>query len=96
MHLVCYFGSISIGILISGVFGFLLALTIDNGFAFNPDANAYFMIANVVGEGLFIAPMGYTMGLFGYKALIIEVAAFSVLTVVAFVLSSKSMEDDKN
>lgn len=52
------------------MYGFCLSWVVNNGFAFNPEDNATFIVTYVVGEGLFIMPMGYTMGLFGYGSMI--------------------------
>jgi predicted permease len=94
--MVCFFSSITIGILISGVFGFGLSLVVKNGFRFCPDNNAMFVLSNAFGEGLLVTPMGFTMGLLGYKSLIVEIAFFATVTLMAFSLAMSSMEDDKN
>jgi hypothetical protein len=94
--MVCFFSSISIGMLISGVFGFGLSLVVKNGFRFCPDNNAMFVLSNALGEGLLIMPMGFTMGLLGYKSMIVEIAFFAAFALIAFMLAMSSMEDDKN
>ena len=71
LELVCYVAPITIGIFISGVYGFCLSWVVNNGFAFNPDNNSDFLLCYVIGEGLLIMPMGYTMGWFGYKSMLI-------------------------
>lgn len=96
LEMVCYFAPISIGIFISGVYGFSLSWTVNNGFAFCPEDNANFLLSYIIGEGLLIMPMGYTMGLFGFKSMIIEVCFFSLLTLIAFIFAVGSMEDDKS
>lgn len=82
--------------LISGVYGLSLSLVVSNGFRFCPDNNALFVLSNAIGEGLLITPMGFTMGLFGYKSMIIENIFFAAFTLIGFVLALGSMEEDKN
>jgi hypothetical protein len=96
MTLVCFFAPISMGIMISGVFGFLLSWVVDSGFAFHPQDNIIFLLGNSLGEGLLITPIGYIMGAFGFKAMIILAAFFSLCTLVLFLLATRSMEEDKN
>jgi hypothetical protein len=94
--MVCYFAPISIGIFISGVYGFCLSWVVNNGFAFCPEDNANYLLSYIIGEGLLIMPMGYTMGFFGFKSMIAEVCFFSFCTVVGFILAVGSMEEDKS
>jgi hypothetical protein len=94
--MVCFFSSISVGMLISGVFGFGLSLVVKNGFRFCPDNNAMFVLSNALGEGMLIMPMGFIMGLLGYKTMIVEIFFFALFALVAFYLAMSSMEEDKN
>ena len=94
--MVCFFSSISVGMLISGVFGFGLSLVVKNGFRFCPDNNALFVLSNALGEGMLIMPMGFVMGLLGYKTMVVEIFFFAAFALISFYLAMSSMEDDKN
>lgn len=91
IKLVCFFTPISIGITIAGVFGFLLSWVVDNGFAFRPQDNIIFLLGHSLGEGLLITPMGYMMGIYGFKALIIIITFCSLCLLVLFLLAVSSM-----
>jgi hypothetical protein len=95
LEAVCYFVPIAVGMCISGVYGFCLSLVINNGFAFSHEDNGHFLLLYIIGEGLLIMPMGYAMGLFGFKSLIVMVCIFAFIAVASFVMAVGSMENDK-
>jgi hypothetical protein len=94
-QLVCIFVPIGTGIFIAGVYGFGIALPVDNGFVTSPQDNANFILGNSFGEGLLIMPLGYSMYLFGFKALIVEIFGFAFLSYWSFSKAMESMEEDK-
>jgi hypothetical protein len=90
--LVCIFVTIGTGIFMAGIFGFSIALPVDNGFVTSPQDNANFILSSSIGEGLLITPIGYSMNLFGYKALMVEIFGFSILSCWSFSRAMVSME----
>lgn len=68
---VCLFVSISSGIFLSNLYSFFLALPSQSGYQFSSSNSANFVIANCLGEGLFITPIGYSIHAFGFKSLIV-------------------------
>ncbi len=95
LEYVCYFTPISVGLCISGVYGFCLSWVISNNFAFCPVDNGHFLLLYIIGEGLLIMPMGYAMGLLGFESLIVLVCISALIAVAAFVMAVGSMEEDK-
>jgi hypothetical protein len=89
---VCIFVPIGTGIFMAGVYGFCIALAVDNGFVTSPQDNANFILSNSIGEGLLITPLGYSMNLFGYKALMVEIFGSSILSYWSFCRAMESME----
>lgn len=94
--LVCLFAPIASGILIGGVFGFGISLPVDSGFAPSSQSNANFILANALGEGLLIMPLGYSMNVFGYKAMMVEMLLVTGLCYWVFIETLKSMDKDKS
>ena len=47
-----------------------------------------------LGEGFLVMPIGYLMGLFGYKALIYIIFLFSAIMLLVFRYVKKIMEED--
>lgn len=84
-QLVCIFAPISTGILTAAVYGFGIALPVDKGFPNCSQANANFILANALGEGLLIMPVGYSISLFGFKVLMIEMCIVAFATYWAYV-----------
>lgn len=93
--LVCIFAPLTTGIFIAGVYGFCMALPVDNGFITTPQDNANFILGNSFGEGLLIMPLGYSMHIFDPNALMILILMFSGLSYWCFLQSVKSMHDDR-
>jgi hypothetical protein len=48
-ELICIFVPIGTGIFMAGVYGFGIALPVDNGFVTSPQDNANFILANSIG-----------------------------------------------
>lgn len=94
-NLVCIFAPLVTGILIAGVYGFCMALPVDNGFITTPQDNANFILGNALGEGLLIMPLGYSMQIINPNALMILILLFSGLSYWCFLQSVKSMHDDR-
>jgi hypothetical protein len=92
---VCIFAPITAGIFIGGVFGFCIALPVDSGFIPRSQDNADFILANSLGEGLLIMPLGYSMSLFGFKAMMIEVFLISIVCYGFYTETVKSMIANK-
>lgn len=82
--LVCIFAPLTTGIFIAGVYGFCMALPVDNGFITTPQDNANFILGNSFGEGLLIMPLGYSMHIFDPNALMILILIFSGLSYWCF------------
>ncbi len=93
--MVCIFAPIASGIFIGGVYGFGIALPVDSGFVPCPEDSASFVLANVLGEGLLIMPMGYSMSIFGYKAMIVELSLVAALSYWTYLETVRSMKQDK-
>lgn len=93
--MVCIFAPIAAGILIGGVFGFGITLPVDNGFAPSSQNNANFILANALGEGLLIMPLGYSMSLFGYKAMMVEMLLVTSVCYWVYTETVKSMDRDR-
>jgi hypothetical protein len=94
--LVCFFTPIAVGIAFSGTYAFLLSWVVDNGFAFSPQDSIIFLLGYSLGEGFLVTPIGYLMGAFGFRAMIILIAVFSLCLLVLFLLAARSLEEDKN
>ncbi len=94
--LVCFFTPLAIGTMTAGAYGFLLTWMMDDGCAFSPQDNIIFLLGYSLGEGLLIGPVGYLMGLFGFKAMIVLLVVFSVFVLLLFLMAARSIEDDKN
>jgi hypothetical protein len=90
-QIVCIFAPLASGTLIAGVFAFGIALPVDNGFIPSAQDNANFIIANSLGEGLLIMPVGYSINFFGFKVLMIEICIFSFLSYWSYIKVAKSM-----
>jgi hypothetical protein len=86
---------IASGILIGGVFGFGISLPVDSGFAPCAQNNANFILANALGEGLLIMPLGYSMSVFGYKAMMIEMLLVTSVCYWVYTETARSMDEDK-
>lgn len=94
--MVCIFAPIAAGIFIGGVFGFGISLPVDNGFVPSSQNNANFILANALGEGLLIMPLGYSMSIFGYKAMMVEMLLATSICYWVFIETVKSMNRDQN
>lgn len=57
------------GLFIGCVYGFGISIAADSGFEPSASDNADFVLANALGEGLLITPIGYSMHIFGYRIL---------------------------
>lgn len=77
------------------VYSYCLALPIDNGFQVGLANNANFVLANCIGEGLLIGPMGYSMSIFGFQSLVIVMLISCIFSSWCFQMSVVSMRNDK-
>lgn len=68
----------------AGVFGLGISWPVDKGFLPSSQNNANFLLANALGEGLLITPVGYSINLFGFKFLMIETCLFSYVSYWAY------------
>lgn len=68
---VCILLPICSGLFIAGVFGFIMALAVDKGFTSSSTDNSNILLGNSFGEGFLIMPLGYSMGIFGFKMLLV-------------------------
>jgi hypothetical protein len=93
-YLVCIFAPITSGLLIAGVYGFGIALPVDNGFAPCSQVNANFILANALGEGLLIMPLGFSMNLYGFEFLMLDICFFAFLSYWVYSEAVKSMRAD--
>lgn len=68
-YALCYIITIGTGLFIGCVYGFGIALAADSGFEPSASDNADLVLANALGEGLLITPIGYSMHIFGFRVL---------------------------
>lgn len=64
------------------------------GYKLTESATANITLASVLAEGILVAPIGYLMGIFGYKALIYSVFTISLLMFAFFAYVDKFMDED--
>ena len=81
---VCYCGGIISGFTLANMYSLCLAVSNSHGFHLTITNNSHIVLANCLGEGLLIAPIGYSMNLVSFHSLIYLVALFSVAAYLAF------------
>lgn len=79
-QLLCWLSTIYFGAMLSCIYGFCLAFPIDNGFKNTTSNSANFVMAYCIGEGIMPAPLGYIMGVFGHRSLIVMVLVTCLLS----------------
>lgn len=84
LTLVSYAGVISSGICLSAMYALFFSMAIDFGYGLSPSNTANFTMAASLGEGLLVMPIGYAMGFFGYKSLIVIICLMSAIMVGLF------------
>ena len=72
-----------------------MTLPSDNGFSPTSKNTANFVLANSLGEGFLITPIGYSMSYFGFKSLI--VLSFILISIAnwSFYEAMSCMDKDK-
>lgn len=81
---VSYAGVISSGIFLSAMYALFFSMAQDVGYALNPSNTANFAMCASLGEGLLVMPIGYAMGIFGFRALIFIIFFLSALMYIIF------------
>jgi hypothetical protein len=77
LAIVSYAGVISSGACLSAMYALFFSMAIDFGYGLSPSNTANFAMSASLGEGLLVMPVGYAMGFFGYKALIVIICLLS-------------------
>lgn len=93
---VCVVGPVSSGILLSNLYAFFLALPVQKGFVFTSSNSAHLVIANCLGEGLLITPLGWSMGFWGAGSLMVALWLLSGLLWYCYGATLGSLEKDHN
>lgn len=92
---VCVLGSVYFGAMLSCIYAFCLAFPADNGFQNTTSNSANFVMAYCIGEGIMPAPLGYIMGLLGYRSLMVVVLVTCLASWWALEKAVLSMRQDK-
>jgi hypothetical protein len=90
-YAMCYILTIGTGLFIGCVYGFGISVAADSGFEPSASDNADFVLANALGEGLLITPIGYSMHIFGYRILPFELLVFSICNCFSYEGAISSM-----
>ena len=70
LTVVAYGGVISSGIFLSAMYALFMTLAQEYGYELTPNNTANFVMCASIGEGFLVMPIGYAMGIFGYRSLI--------------------------
>ena len=79
----------------SSIYSFCVTLPSDNGFSPTSKNTANFVLANSLGEGFLITPIGYSMSYFGFKSLIMLSFILIAIANWSFYEALSCMEKDK-
>ena len=91
---VSYFGAFTQGMFLASMYALFLSITPERGFKMNSSNTANFMTSASLGEGLLIMPIGYAMGFFGFKSLIVIICVLSGGMYLIFEILLKRFDED--
>lgn len=96
-YLVAYSGVISSGAILSAMYALFYSFAQEYGYSLSNSNTANFAMSASLGEGLLVMPIGYIMGYFGFKSLIIIIFLLSLAMMGLFVyVRDLLIEDSKN
>lgn len=81
---VAYVGVISSGFFLSAMYALFFSMAQEHGYGLSTSNTANFAMCASLGEGLLVMPIGYAMGIFGYKSLIYIIFLFSATMFFVF------------
>ena len=91
---VSYAGVISSGAALSAMYALFFSIAQDFGYGLSTTNTANFAMSASLGEGLLVMPVGYAMGFFGYKALIVIIFLMSAVMYGLFEYAVWNMTSD--
>jgi ABC-type maltose transport system permease subunit len=94
LQFVSYAGVITSGAALSAMYALFFSIAQDFGYGLSPSNTANFAMSASLGEGLLVMPVGYAMGYFGYKALIVIIFLMSAVMYGLFEYAVWSMTKD--
>lgn len=94
LAVVAYLGVISSGIFLSAMYALFFSIAQEYGYELNTSSTANLAMSASLGEGLLVMPIGYAMGLFGYRALIYIIFLFSTVMWLIFNHVNHFMQQD--
>ncbi len=93
---VAYAGVISSGFFLSAMYALFFSMAQEQGYGLSTSNTANFAMCASLGEGFLVMPIGYAMGLFGYKSLIYIIFFFSAIMFYLFTTANDIMEKDSS
>ena len=94
LTLVAYAGVTCSGIFLSAMYAPFMTISQEYGFELTPSNTANFAMCASIGEGLLVMPIGYIMGIYGYRSLIVIIFLMSMVMYAIFeVLKNRLTED---
>jgi fucose permease len=93
-RLICLICPVLFGTMLACVYSFCLALPLERGFKTTTANNAHFMLANCIGDGIVLGPVGYSIKFFGFKSLIVIVFLSYLLSSWSLHKTLDSMDDE--
>jgi fucose permease len=94
LALVAYLGMISSGIFLSAMYALFFSLAQEYGYELSTSSTANLAMSASLGEGFLVMPIGYVMGLLGFKALIYIIFIFSAVMYLVFTYVNNFMQED--
>lgn len=94
LALVSYAGVISSGFFLSAMYALFFSIAQEYGYELSTSNTANLAMSASLGEGFLVMPIGYVMGLLGYKALIYIIFFFSAIMLFVFNYVNEFMKKD--
>jgi fucose permease len=94
LAVVAYLGVITSGFFLSAMYALFFSIAQEHGYGLSTTNTANFAMCASLGEGFLVMPIGYAMGLLGYRALIYIIFLFSAAMWIIFTYGNNLMKKD--